>query len=72
MADIVRLRKEEEEVPQGDSKKDYGYKGRGVEGEMVEGVEGEEGEKVCWAVFVTVISIILSNNTYFTSFPLLE
>jgi hypothetical protein len=51
-------------------------RGRGLEGEMegeVEGeVEGEEGEEDCWAVLVIVISIILSNNTYFTSIPLLE
>jgi hypothetical protein len=50
----------------------YGYKGRGVEGEMEGGVEGEEGEEVCWAVLVIVISIILSNNTYITSILLLE
>jgi hypothetical protein len=40
-----------------------------MEGEM-EG-EGEEGEEVCLAVLVIVISIIHSNNTYFLFIPLL-
>ncbi len=35
-------------------------------------VEGEEGEEVCWMVLVIVISIIHSNNTYFTFISLLE
>jgi hypothetical protein len=51
-----------------DGNNDYSYRGRGVEGE----VEGEEGEEVCWAVLVITISIIHSNNTYFTSIPLLK
>ena len=46
--------------------------GRGVEGKMEGEVEGEEVEEVCWAVLVIVISIIHSNNTYFTAVPLLE
>jgi hypothetical protein len=53
---------------EGDGDGDYGYRGRGVEGE----VEGEEGEEVCWAVLVIIISIIHSNNTYFTSISILE
>jgi hypothetical protein len=57
---------------EGDGGDDYGYRGRGVEGEMEGEVEGEEGEEVCWAVLVIVISIIHSNNTYFTSIPLLK
>jgi hypothetical protein len=35
-------------------------------------VEGEEGEEVCWTVLVIVISIIHSNNTYFTLFHYLN
>jgi hypothetical protein len=56
----------------GGGNNDYGYRGRGVEGEMEGEVEGEEREEVCWVVLVIVISIIHSNNTYFTSIPLLE
>jgi hypothetical protein len=40
-----------------------------MEGE-VEG-EGEEGEEVYLVVLAIVVSIIHSNNTYFTSIPLL-
>ncbi len=40
---------------------------------MEEEVEGEEGEEVCWTVLIiVVISIIHSNNTYFTFISLLE
>jgi hypothetical protein len=35
-------------------------------------VEGEEGEEVCCAILVIVISIIHSINTYFTFISLLE
>jgi hypothetical protein len=55
-----------------DGNDNYGYRGRGVEGEMEGEVEGEEREEVYWAVLIIVISIIHSNNTYFTSIPLLE
>ncbi len=57
---------------EGNGDDNYGFRGRGVEGEMEGGVEGEEEEEVCWAVLVIVISIIHSNNTYFTSITLLE
>jgi hypothetical protein len=35
-------------------------------------MEGEVEEEVCWTVLVIVISIIHSNNTYFTFISLLE
>jgi hypothetical protein len=56
----------------GNGNDNYGYRGRGVEEEMKGEVEREEREEVCWAVIIIEISIIHSNNTYFTSIPLLE
>ncbi len=43
-----------------------------VEEEMEGEVEREEREEACWPVLVIEISIIHSNNTYFTSISLLE
>jgi hypothetical protein len=57
---------------EGNEDTNYSYRGRGVEEEMEGEVEGEEGEEVCRAVFIILISYIHSNNTYSTFIPLLE
>ncbi len=72
MADFVRLGKKEEEAQQRRWQQQLRLQGKGGRGEMEGGVEGEVGEEVCWAVLIIVISIIHSNNTYFTAIPLLE
>jgi hypothetical protein len=78
MADNVRLGKEEEEALhcKGNNNDDNSYRGGGGEGEMEgevdkEGEGGGEGEEIYLAVLDIVIRIIHSNNTYFTSIPLL-
>ncbi len=67
MAENVRLGNEEEEALRckGNSGDNYGFRGRGWE--KGRWTWREEGEEVCSVVLVIVISIIHSNNTYFTS-----